>query len=165
MTTADSPVPGTPTDHALSRTRLVHIRHDAEIMQRRAIARPIDVGEMPTIQEQWGYGGGARAVLGSMSVESCGCLSETPIWHVSVSAWSLITRRKLDDEATTRAACEAMLHGVGSVDSLWWWNPDVRVGHLRSHLTGAEAHAVPAHIPGPEDHQEDGEWYRRAVDA
>lgn len=150
-------------DHALSRARLAVIREHAAAMQRRAIAHPLDAGEMPTIQAQWSYDGGARGVLGSMSVESCGCLSETPLWHVSVSAWSLITRKKLDDEGVARAACEALLTGVGSVDSLWWWNPNARVGHLRSHLTAAEAHAVPAHIPGPEDHQEDGEWYRRST--
>lgn len=96
-----------------------------------------------------------------MSVESCGCLAETPLWHVSVSVWSLVTRAKMPDEVTALAVCEAMLTGVGQERSLWWWNPAVRVGHLRSHLTAAEALAVPPHVPGPEDHQEDGEWYDR----
>lgn len=150
---------------AISKARLAQIKLEAVALQRRAVAEPLDAGNVPDIQQQWDYHQGTRAVLGSMSVESCGCLSETPLWHVSVSCWSLITRHKLADEDVTRAVCEALLSGVGQVDSLWWWNPARSVGHLRTHLTPAEAHATAPHIAGPEDHQEDGEWYQRTVDA
>lgn len=151
------------SDYPLGDVTLSMLRGVAPEMQDVAMKHPLEPSGRNMVRYQWHWAAGQRTGLASMSVESCGCLSETPLWHVSVSVWSKLGV-KVNDPAAALAAAEALLHGVGSEDSLWYWHDvPVLIGHLRSHLTTGEAQHVPDHQAGSEDHEEDGEWYKRRL--
>lgn len=61
-----------------------------------------------------------------------------PVWHVSLSVWSKDGARKLDLPQLAEQEGVRLLAGVGGQVEWWWWNPVVRVGHLRVALTVAE---------------------------
>lgn len=65
------------------------------------------------------------------------------MWHVSSSVWSGRSQRKLCLPIVAQKAAIAALVGVGGEREWWFWNPDVRVGHLRIGVTTAEYAAMP----------------------
>lgn len=134
----------------------------ARRMQKQAIKRPLDAGTVPTTNVVLSVTK-ARVVRAFLAVERCNCTGETPIWHASVTVWSTLTQRRLHAEAMAREVAEILLEGVGEETTLWWWHEEALVGHLRAHLTSGEADHAPPSIPGPDDHDEPGEWYQRKV--
>lgn len=141
------------------------IRCDIERVQAIALAHPLSAERSVApayLRHSWTSG--ERVALAIVSIERCGCLGETPLWHSSVSIWSKSTHRRIDDEHLAFVLAETLLDGVGVPDTLWWWNPDKYVGHLRSHLSPSDSpEQVPPSMPGPADHDEPGLWYVRRV--
>lgn len=138
----------------------------AAAIQRVARARPLDANHVPGphLQNVWRLPP-AHAVLATVAVERCGCMHGTPLWHASVSVWSVLTRSKVPAEAATRQVAELCLTGAGEARSLWWWNEVANVGHLRAHMTEREAIGVPPSEPASDDHDEAGDWYERRTSA
>lgn len=142
------------------------LRSDVPIMQATAVRWPLSAtgtgGIDPRLRRAWRSGD--RAATAILTVERCGCLDDVPLWHASVSLYSLATRQRLDDGERAFTIAETLLDNVGISDTLWWWNPDSLVGHLRSHLGAADRpERVPPSVSGPADHDEPGLWYRRRV--
>ncbi len=63
------------------------------------------------------------------------------MWHVSISRQT--RTGPVDDQAMCERRAIAVLQRVGGPREWWYWNPAVRVGHLRVGVTPAEYLLVP----------------------
>jgi hypothetical protein len=61
-----------------------------------------------------------------------------PVWHVSVSAWSRRTEKRVSVPQVCEREAVRLLRGVGGENEWWMWNAGALIGHLRVGVTEDE---------------------------
>ena len=128
-----------------------------------ALAHPLPPGGDATRYRSRAQTSDGLILTSCLTTEVCGCLG--PVWHVSVSLQRPGIAMLGDPGSVylVHKVAHNMLDGVGRPEQeMWWWHAEVKVGHLRVHLTNAERLLMGPGIEElPDDHDEPGEWLDR----
>jgi len=65
------------------------------------------------------------------------------VWHVSVSAWSRRTEKRVAVPDVCERESARLLRGAGGDREWWHWSTAALIGHLRVGLTEAEYATLP----------------------
>jgi hypothetical protein len=65
------------------------------------------------------------------------------VWHVSVSAWSRRTEKRVAVPDVCEREAVKLLRGAGGDREWWHWNTATLIGHLRVGLTESEYATLP----------------------
>lgn len=65
------------------------------------------------------------------------------MWHVSVSAWSRRTEKRVSVPQVCELEAVRLLRGAGGEREWWHWNAGALIGHLCIGLTEAEYATLP----------------------